>query len=114
MKRRMIALAAMENWLHACDNRWLRRIGKNPAGRPKKRLIDNIEKDMKRAGLSLYGITTGQNRVRLEELVGDRVVNGCHCSIRGRTGLPNLTLQNQLETVNIFYYARRAFASYRQ
>ena len=34
--------------------------------------MDNIEKDLKRAGLSLYGITTVRNRVRLEELVGDR------------------------------------------
>ena len=32
----------------------------------------NIEKDLKRAGLSLYDITTGLNRVRFEELVGDR------------------------------------------
>ena len=37
--------------------------------------LDNIEKDLKRASLSLYaryGITTGRNRVRLEELVKDR------------------------------------------
>ena len=34
--------------------------------------MDNIEKDMKRASLSFYGITTERNRVRLEELVGDR------------------------------------------
>ena len=34
--------------------------------------MDNIEKDLKRAGLSLDGITTGRSRVRLEELVGDR------------------------------------------
>ena len=34
--------------------------------------MENIDKDLKRAGLSLYGITTGQTRVRLEELVGDR------------------------------------------
>ena len=27
--------------------------------------MDNIEKDLKRAGLSLYGITTGRNRVKL-------------------------------------------------
>ena len=33
--------------------------------------MDNIEQDLKRASLSLYGITTGRNRVRLEELVGD-------------------------------------------
>ena len=33
--------------------------------------MDNIEKDLKRASLSLYGIKTGRNRVRLEEL-GDR------------------------------------------
>jgi len=34
--------------------------------------MDNIEKDLLRAGLSLYGVNTGRNRVRLEELVGDR------------------------------------------
>ena len=34
--------------------------------------MDNIEKDLKIAGLSLYGIATGRNQVRLEELVGDR------------------------------------------
>ena len=34
--------------------------------------MDNIEKDLKRAGLSLYGITKRRNRVGLEELVGDR------------------------------------------
>ena len=34
--------------------------------------MDNIEKDLRRASLSLNGITTGRNRVRLEELVGDR------------------------------------------
>ena len=34
--------------------------------------MDNIEKVLKRAGLTLYGITTEQNQVTLEELVGDR------------------------------------------
>ena len=34
--------------------------------------MDNIEKDLKKAGLPLYGITTGRNRVGLEDLVGDR------------------------------------------
>ena len=47
-------------------------IGKRPVGRPKQRWMDNIENDLKRASLSLYGITTRQNRVRLEELIGDR------------------------------------------
>ena len=46
---------------------------KRPVGLPKQRWMDNIEKDLKRAGLSLYGITTGRNRVRLEELVGELV-----------------------------------------
>ena len=50
----------------------LKPTGKRPVGRPKQRWMDNIEKDLKRASLSLYGITTGRNRVRLEELVGDR------------------------------------------
>ena len=45
--------------------------GKRPVGRPTQRWMDNI-KDLKRASLSLYGITTGRNRVRLEELVGER------------------------------------------
>ena len=34
--------------------------------------LDNIEKDLQGAKLSLYGITTERNRVRLEKLVGDR------------------------------------------
>jgi len=34
--------------------------------------MDKIEKDLKSVAMSLYGITTGRNRVRLEELVGDR------------------------------------------
>jgi len=34
--------------------------------------MDNIEKDLKRTGLSFYGITTGRNRARLEKLVRDR------------------------------------------
>ena len=46
--------------------------GKRPVGPPKQRWMDNIEKDLKRASLTLYGITTGRNRVRIEELVGDR------------------------------------------
>ena len=46
--------------------------GKRSVGCPKQRWMDNIEKDLNRAGLSLYGITTGRNRVKLEELVGDR------------------------------------------
>jgi len=46
--------------------------GKRPVGHSKQRWMDNIEKDLKIAGLSLYGITKGRNRVRLEELVGDR------------------------------------------
>ena len=45
--------------------------GKRPVGRPKQRW-NNIEKNLKRASLSLYGITTGRNRVRLEELVGEK------------------------------------------
>ena len=49
-----------------------KKIGKRPVGRPKQRWMDNIEKNLKRASLSLYGITTGRNRVRLEELVGDK------------------------------------------
>ena len=32
----------------------------------------SIEKDLKRASLPLYGITTERSRVRLKELVGDR------------------------------------------
>ena len=34
--------------------------------------MDNIEMDLKKADSSLYGITTGRNRVTLKELVGDR------------------------------------------
>ena len=46
--------------------------GKRHVGRQKQRWMNNIEKDLKRASLPLYGTTTGRNRVRLEELVGDR------------------------------------------
>ena len=59
-----------ERWLSIVHN-W-KPTGKRPVGRAKQRWLDNIAKDLKRACLSLYGITTGQNRVRLEELVGDR------------------------------------------
>ena len=45
---------------------------KRPVGRPKQRWMDNIEKDLKKGSLLLYGITTGRNRVRLEKLVEDR------------------------------------------
>ena len=34
--------------------------------------MDKVEKDLKRAGFSVYGITTERNLVRLEELMGDR------------------------------------------
>ena len=59
-----------ERWPSIVHN-W-KPTGKRPVGRPKQRWMDNIEKDLKRASLSLYGITTGRNRVRFEELVGDR------------------------------------------
>ena len=74
-KRRMkwyghISRMNKERWPSIVHN-W-KPTGKRPVGRPKQRWMDNIEKDLKRASLSLYGITTGRNRVRLEELVGDR------------------------------------------
>ena len=74
-----------ERWPSVVHN-W-KPTGKRPVGRPKQRWMDNIERDLKRAGLTLHGITTGRNRVRLEELVVDREVEGHHCSIHGRTGL---------------------------
>ena len=40
--------------------------------KPAQQRMNNIEKYLKRASLSLYGIITGQNRVRLEELAGNR------------------------------------------
>ena len=58
--------------------RWTSRVhnwnpaGKRPCGRPKLRWLDGVEKDLKRAGLSLHGITTGRKRVGLKELVEDR------------------------------------------
>ena len=86
-----------ERWLSIVHN-W-KPTGKRPVGRKKQRSMDNIEKDLKRAGLSLYGITTGRNRVRLEELVGDREkwkkLNITAASMAGRafrmTTLPDLT-----------------------
>ena len=44
--------------------------GKRPVGRQKQRWMDNIEKDLKRASLSLHGILP-QGETELE-LVGDR------------------------------------------
>ena len=65
-----VARMNKERWPSVVNN-W-KPTGKRPVGCPKQWLMDNIEEDLKRAGLSLYGITTGRNRVRLEELVGDR------------------------------------------
>jgi len=39
---------------------------------PKATVDGKYRKEFERASLSLYGITTWRNRVRLEELVGDR------------------------------------------
>ena len=63
-------ISAVEGWPFIVHN-W-KPIEKRPVGRPKQRWMDNIEKDLKIASLSLYGITTGRNRVRLKKLVGDR------------------------------------------
>ena len=56
-----------ERWPFIAHN-W-KQTGKRPIGRPKQRwrVYKRIWKE-----LSLYGITTGRYRVRLEELVGDR------------------------------------------
>ena len=40
--------------------------------RSKKRWIDCVEEDLHRAGISRYGITTGRQRVSLQEIAGDR------------------------------------------
>jgi hypothetical protein len=48
--------------------------GRRPAGRPKTRWTDTLEKDLGRAGLSLYGVTTGRVRANLQELAEDRAV----------------------------------------
>ena len=71
-KRRMrwyghISRMSKERWPSIVHN-W----NKRTVGRPKQRWMENIEKDLKRASLSLYGIITGRNRVSLGELVGDR------------------------------------------
>jgi len=39
--------------------------------RPKKRWMDCVEEDLRRAGISRYGITTGRQRVSLQEIAGD-------------------------------------------
>ena len=70
-KRRMkwyghISKMNKDRWSCIVHN-W-KQTGKRPVGRAKQRWMDNIEKGLKRASLSLYGITTGRNRVRLEEL----------------------------------------------
>ena len=98
-KRRMkwyghISRMNKERWPSIVHN-W-KPTGKRPVGRPKQRWMDNIEKDLKRASLSLYGITTGRNRVRLEELFGDRerFKNITAASMAGRAfrmAIPDLT-----------------------
>ena len=60
--------------------------GKLPVGRPEQRWMDDIEKDLKRASLSLYCITAGRNRVRLEELVGNRERWKDHITAASMTG----------------------------
>src|SRR6202142_3562357 len=84
----------LENMVNACENRWLRRILRikytdrvsnmevrartgqeiveNTERKRRIRWLDGVEKDLKRAGLSLHGITTGRKRVGLKELVEDR------------------------------------------
>jgi hypothetical protein len=47
-------------------------VGKRPCRHLKLRWLDGVEKDLKRAGLSLHGITTGRKRVGLKVLVEDR------------------------------------------
>ena len=67
-KRRMkwyghIARLNKERWPSIVQN-W-KPTGRRPADRPKQRWMDNIEKQLKRVSLSLYGNTTGRNRVRI-------------------------------------------------
>ena len=51
-----IARMDKERWPSVFHNR--KPTGKLPVGRPKQWWIDNMEKDLKSAGLRLYGITT--------------------------------------------------------
>jgi hypothetical protein len=46
--------------------------GKRERGRPRRRWIDNLDDDLKMAGLSIHGQTTGRKRVSLEELANNR------------------------------------------
>ena len=59
-KRRMkwyghISRMNKERWSSIVHN--YKPTGKRPVGRPEQRWMDNIKKDFKRTGLSLYGIT---------------------------------------------------------
>ena len=46
--------------------------GKRAPGRPRRRWMDNLEDDLKLAGVTRYGITTGRQRRTLEELAEER------------------------------------------
>ena len=46
--------------------------GKRRVGRPKTRWKDGLERGLKKAGLTLYGKTTGRKRKTLQEIAVNR------------------------------------------
>ena len=46
--------------------------GKRAAGRPKRRWRDNLEEDLRAAGITIHGKTEGRQRMTLEEVAKDR------------------------------------------
>ena len=69
---------ALMQKIHVSDNKTVKQVFRwEPSsrwsrGRPKKCWMDCVEEDLHRAGIFRYSITTGRQRVSLQEIAGDR------------------------------------------